>query len=302
VLSFFLKVYRYLLSTHRWVIFFRLSNTQSWKVIKQPKNVSRADPFIVFEKNKYIIFFEEYDIAKRKGYLCCGKLNSKNRCLENVRVILEKHHHLSFPFIFEFKGKYYLIPESHEAKKISLYRFSQFPYKVVKVRDLVRDIDCVDSVLTFKYNLFYLFTNVKENNDPLYCKNLTVFKSSDIEQGEFTKISEESFSNNPSYTRMAGSFVKKNGSTYRISQDCKELYGHRVNFMKVRNLSEDNYSETFSEKLYPPKGFIALHTFNCAKGIEVADGKQVLKEPLVLLVNLFKGARKFFLEGSVCKK
>ena len=86
-----------------------------------------ADPFYVKFKKKEFIFFEKYSYINGKGCISVGELvNSK---LINIQDILVKNYHLSYPFIYKFKKNYYLIPETHENKRLEIYVAENFPFK-----------------------------------------------------------------------------------------------------------------------------------------------------------------------------
>ena len=178
--SFFKKIYWNVFSTHQWFILYRDNGDGKWIRLKQPIDVSRADAFVVMENGKVYIFFEEFKIEERHGYLCVGELNKTKQSLDNVRVVLEKKYHLSFPNVFKYQDKYYMIPESHENNSIELYEFVDFPYKLKKTRDLISNVNAVDSVFLQKDNLCYLFTNKYTHKDCLHSENLSIFVSDDL--------------------------------------------------------------------------------------------------------------------------
>ena len=55
------------------------------------------------------------------------KLNGDK--LMGVWDVIEEKFHLSYPFIFRFKNKYYLIPDSSSNFDIRIYLSNQFPFK-----------------------------------------------------------------------------------------------------------------------------------------------------------------------------
>ena len=266
------KIYWIIFSTHQWYILYRKKGTKKWIKINQPKNISRADTFVVYENNKYYIFFEEFDMKKRHGYLCVGELNQEKNSLDNVKVILKKDYHLSFPNVFKFNDKYYMMPESHANNEIALYEFEEFPYKLKKVKTLLKG-NYADSVLLEYKNKWYLFTNKSENEDDLHANNLSIFLSENLLNNNFKEYHNNPVVTDSEFARMGGQFIKEKNKLYRVSQDCKIRYGYKINIMEVEKLNEKEYKERCIKIIYPPKGYIAFHTLNNAKDIEVADGK-----------------------------
>ena len=288
--NFFKKLYWIIFSTHQWFILYKNKDSDKWIRLKQPKNVSRADSFIVYENGRYYIFFEEFDIKKRHGYLCVGELDQSNNTLKNVKSILKKDYHLSFPNVFKYKDKYYMIPESHANNSVDLYEFIDFPYKLQKVKTLLKG-NYADSVLLNYKNNWFLFTNKSEEKNDLHSKNLSIFISNDFLNEEFKEYHNNPVVTDQTYARMGGQFFTQNNKLYRVSQDCKKRYGYKINIMEVMKLNQTEYQEKCVKMLYPPKGYIAFHTLNSAKDIEVADGKVIvmnIKTFFIGIMNLFR--------------
>jgi len=283
------KIYWIIFSTHQWSILYRKKRTDKWIRLNQPSNVNRADSFVVYENSKYYIFFEEFDIEKRHGYLCVGELNQEKNRLDNVKIILKEDYHLSFPNVFKYDKKYYLLQEAHANNEVALYEFVEFPYKVRKVKTLLQG-NYADCVLLNYQNRWYLFANKSENINDLHSKNLSIFISNDL-LGEYKEYHNNPVVTDSEFARNGGQFFSKDGKIYRVSQDCKTRYGYKINIMEVEKLNEKEYKEKCKEMIYPPKGYIAFHTLNSAKYIEVADGKIVvinIKTLLAGIKNLFK--------------
>jgi len=284
------KIYWIIFSTHQWYILYRKKGQNNWIRLKQPKNVSRADSFVVYENSKYYIFFEEFDIKKRHGYLCVGELNQEENCLDNVKVILKKNYHLSFPNVFKYEGKFYMIPESHANNSIDLYEFLEFPYKLKKIKTILKG-NYADSVLLHHKDIWYLFTNKSETNEDLHSKNLSIFTSDNFIDMDFIQTHNNPVVIDNEFARNGGQFIQKDDKLFRVSQDCKTRYGYKINIMEVEVLNEIEYKEKCVKMLYPPKGYIAFHTLNSAKDIEVADGKVIvinIKTLIIGIKNLFK--------------
>lgn len=279
------KIIENLFKTHQWCILIKKSNESVWVRLKQPKDVSRADPFIVYKEGKYYIFFEEFDIKKRHGYLCVGEYYQNCNEMKNIRVILNEKYHLSFPNVFLYKNEYYMIPESSENKTIDLYKFINFPYNLVKVKTLISDISAADNVILFKNKKVYLFTSLYTHSRCLHSENLSIYQSNDLLNDDFIEIHNNPVLTDKEFVRNGGQFIESESSLFRVSQDCKKRYGYKINFMKVNEITDTEYKEEVSKMIYPPKGYIAFHTYNIANDMEIADGKIVVKNLFVLINN-----------------
>ena len=133
--------------------------------IKQNNNEIRysfgaADPFIY---NGYL-FCELMDNNKRTqkaGIIGCSPLKDKL----NFKVIINEKFHLSYPHIFEYGEKIYMIPESCSIKKLLLYECKEFPYKWKKINVLKNNFSCYDSTVFQLNKKLYLFTTEKNNKE-----------------------------------------------------------------------------------------------------------------------------------------
>ncbi len=281
------KIIREIKSTHQWVILVRKPGTQ-WIKLNQPSSVSRADPCVVNYNEKIFIFYEEFDIELRKGYICVGELNYDEKKLDNTKIILKHNYHLSFPHVFKYKNKYYMIPESSQNNTIDLYEFINFPYILAKKRNIIENISAADTIFLQHNNYCWLFTSIKYENKKLHNNNLSAFYAKDLLNDDFTEHPENPISSGDNYSRNAGGILTVNNELFRVSQDCEKIYGEKINYLKIKSLSTKNYIEKIVGEVIPPKGYIAFHTVNNSGDIQVADAKIVLLEFKHIFKNIIK--------------
>lgn len=271
----------------QWVIGYKKNDEINWKYLKIDGNEMWADPFVVYENNKYYIFYEEMSYSINKGHISVGELDLENGKLVNRGIVLEEKYHLSYPFIFKENKKWYMIPESSKNKTIDLYEAINFPYKWKFRKNLLSNIEASDSTLLKKDNKWYLFTSesslgISPNDE------LSIFVSNDFLKEDFKKNSENPIISDVKKARMAGSFFIKNSILYRPSQDCSKRYGYKVNINKVDCFDENNYQESIIETLKHPKNIrcFAMHTYNFCNNIEVADFKILRFDIPTLIKNM----------------
>src|SRR5215470_3941647 len=96
-----------------------------------------ADPFMVNEGGQWYMFFEVMIAKFNRGVI--GLAVSRNaRSWKYLGVVLDEPCHLSYPYVFRWRGVYYMIPETLNAGCIRLYRAASFPQRWIHVADLVR--------------------------------------------------------------------------------------------------------------------------------------------------------------------
>ena len=118
---------------YQWQLIFNLKNVNSktykdFKKIIPPNDRFWADPFIVFKDKLYYVFFEEFVYSKKKGHISFLIIDEKGN-YSDVKKIIEKNYHISYPNIFNWNDKFYMIPESQENQTIEIYECLEFPTK-----------------------------------------------------------------------------------------------------------------------------------------------------------------------------
>ena len=87
-----------------------------------------ADPFMIRNGDTWFMFFEVYNYDSDKREI--GFATSKDALTwKYEQIVLKEPFHLSYPYVFEWAHEYYMIPESHQARSIRLYRSQHFPFE-----------------------------------------------------------------------------------------------------------------------------------------------------------------------------
>ena len=152
----------------------KIFNTKKLRFSKNTPH-TLADPFLLSDKGKLYVFLESQSVDSKgviKALVTDDLMN-----FEDLGVVLKKDYHLSYPFVFKHNSSYFLLPESLEAKEVTLYKFKNFPQKPVKEKTLLKG-KYYDSSLILVENIWYLFTTSK--------KGLEIFWSEDMLKSDFT--------------------------------------------------------------------------------------------------------------------
>lgn len=194
-----------------------------------------ADPFMLWVDGTWYMFFEVLNAATNRGEI--GLASSPDGYhWAYKQIILQEPFHLSYPYVFEANGSYYMIPESYQAEAVRLYKADRFPDEWSFHCTLLTG-SFADSSIFFYRNKWWLFTST-ETNDFLnlyYSDSLT---------GPWT-----AHQNNPIYagdskqSRPGGRVFFYQGSFYRFGQDDTPIYGSRLRAFKILELSETSYKE-----------------------------------------------------------
>ena len=268
------KIYN-LFYTDQWCIVIKHKLTGKIKIIQPPIDRFWADPMVLKENGNYYIYIEELEYRNNKGYISLFKLNEKELEPETIyHDILEKPYHLSFPYIFKYKGEYYMIPESNRNKSIDLYKIDLFPNKWVFVKSIFTDIIASDSVVLFHEEMWWLFTTVKDETKGLTAlNNLQIFYTKDILHGSWTSHPLNPVVKGKSHSRSAGPIFLREGRIIRPSQNCKKRYGYSVVMNEIVTLTTDHYEERVIEEILPTiDRQLGIHTYVECGDLIVTDG------------------------------
>jgi hypothetical protein len=198
-----------------------------------------ADPFMLKVKDIWYLFFEVMDRDTVKGKI--GLATSQNGLTWRYqRIVLKEPFHLSYPYVFEFDGEYYMIPESHQAKSIRLYKASSFPTEWSFFKTLVCGGYFADASI-FRYDhswWLYADTSPNMNHD-----TLSLYHAAELTGPWLEHPKSPVVQGNPHGARPAGRVIVLGDRIIRYAQDCIPAYGTRVRAFEVSDLTENHYQE-----------------------------------------------------------
>lgn len=242
-------------------------------LLNPPKDRFWADPFVLSRNEKYDVFAEEFVYRKNKGHIVWFELDHTGNLLHTEKI-LERPYHMSYPFVFEHDGQYYMIPETSENRTVELYKSTDFPVKWEFVMNLMENCNAVDSTLFYHGNKWWLFTSVNEFTRFPDHRELFLYYSDNLFSNQWKPHPGNPVVTDVRTARPGGKIFTHNGKIYRPSQDCSVRYGRALNFNEITRLTEDDYSERMVKK-WEPTWFPHLqgvHTFNFDKNITLIDG------------------------------
>ena len=274
-----------------WVLLFKIKDSKdflnnsysSFNRLQPSKDKFWADPFVISRDDKYSIFVEEFIYAKNKGHISVLELDKAGKLLR-VKKLIDKPYHMSYPFVFESEGAYFMIPETGENRTIDLYKCIDFPDNWVFVKNIMKDVNAVDTTL-FNYNgKWWLFTVIDEINSSLDgSPELFLFFTDNIFSGTWTSHPLNPVVSDIRIARPAGKVFIHNGNIYRPSQDCAGRYGKAFNINQILTLSETEYKEVRVRKIEPDwdSNLKGTHTFNFDGDFTVIDAYSMRRRPLL---------------------
>jgi hypothetical protein len=243
-----------------------------FRIVRPPRDRFYADPFLIERNGRNYLFIEDYRFSSRKGLISCCEVDSEGNCSE-PRVVLERTYHLSYPFLFSWRGEIYMIPETRDNGTIEMYRASDFPYSWVHEAVLMSDVAAIDSTLLHHHDKWWLFTaGVLDHALP---ENTLCLFFADSPRGPWLAHPKNPIVSDVRHARSAGCLYFDNGQLIRPGQDCSKSYGYAVRLHRVDVLSETDYQETQLASITPDliPGSIGIHTLNQNTEYRVMDCK-----------------------------
>lgn len=248
-----------------------------------------ADPFIAKEKNDYYFLCEIMDRKISRGLLGAGRIRENEN--SKIEKIIDLGCHTSYPDVFKYKDKWYLVPETLDRKTIELYEAVEFPYKWEKISNLYENVNAVDTTIFEKNGQLFAFVYEARGND----NNLSIGHVN-METKKIDKIYKVVHYDSK-LGRPAGSVYNVNGCTYRPTQYGVNFYGEKI-VSKVFNFDSDTFrydecdsSEITADKIIPNKNIVGTHTYNICGDFEIYDllyKKFYPLRPIYLLLKKFE--------------
>lgn len=231
-----------------------------------------ADPILVERTDGTWLFFEELIYRQRKGHIACIKLHEDGQH-SDVSIVLERPYHLSYPFVFEWQGHYYMIPETAENHTIELYRCTAFPHQWVFEKNLMENVDAFDATLHEHNRRWWMFVNIRKHPGESPHESLYLFHADNPLSSEWQPHPQNPVVASAVSARSAGPLMTEGGDMYRPSQNCAGWYGRGINLNLIRQWDMDYYyEEVVSHQMGVQGGeYIGMHTLALGKGLMVMD-------------------------------
>jgi hypothetical protein len=263
----------------QWVLLFDLRENMStslwrFKRIVPPKDRFWADPNVVYRDNHYYIFLEEFMFSENKGHIAVIVMDEKGNHSKPVKV-LDSTFHMSYPFVFEWNGDHYMIPETSSKKTIEIYKASEFPAQWEFQKTLMENIVAVDATLFQYRGQWWLFANIRENEGASKSEELFLFYADSPLSDEWHAHPQNPIVSDVTRSRPAGSLFVYNELVYRPSQDCSRGYGYGIRINQVVTLTENEYREVEVSFIKPrwDSKITGVHTIQHEHRLTLFDAK-----------------------------
>lgn len=238
----------------QWILYYGLADDliqACWRLRPLIPPIDRfwADPHVIKLGDRYCVFVEEVVYASGKGHISVIEIDEQGRH-GSARTVLDEAHHLSYPFVFEHEGDYFMVPESAARGTVDLYRATSFPDHWTFVEHLMTGIDAYDATLLREHDRWWLFASVIKYKGA-GSGELNLYSSERLIGGDWRLHPASPLSSDVIGARPAGAILRRNGRLYRPVQDGSGRYGRAIRLHEILELSETTYREQLVSGIEP---------------------------------------------------
>ncbi|HET7457974.1 MAG TPA: hypothetical protein VFJ74_09980 [Gemmatimonadaceae bacterium] len=251
--------------------------------LRAPAGRFWADPFPAVWEGRYYVFVEDFVHATQKGHIAVLDVTPGSESRDAVPV-LDLPHHLSYPFVFRWRGEHFMIPESVHDAGVDLYRATRFPFEWEHHARLLDGVRAVDATLVEADGRWWMFTNIGQPCATAWSdwnEELHLFHAP-TPLGPWTPHPRNPVKSDVRSSRPAGKLFRLGDALYRPSQDCSERYGYAITVSRVDRLDTEAFHEVEVARIAPrwSPELVGTHTLNHADGLTVIDGRERQRWPV----------------------
>ncbi len=238
--------------------------------LEAPEGCEWADPFPLRMADRDLVFVEEYVRAARRGRLAVVELDDSKRGWRSVETILDLPTHLSYPFVFEWEGAWYLLPEQANTGGLQLYVAEEFPVSW-RWHSTLLDLPAADATIAQIDGRWWMFASMALD-DGIAADELHLFHA-ETPLGPWTAHDRNPVVSDVRTARSGGRLEQRDGAWYRVAQDGEVAYGHSIAIVRIDRIDLAGYAETVVDVIRPDwaPDIIATHTINSADGLTAVD-------------------------------
>ncbi len=197
-----------------------------------------ADPFVLRRNEGWYLFFEVVNADNGRGSIGYA-VSDDGYSWRYGRIVLEEPFHLSYPYVFEWDGLYYMLPEASASGSLRLYKATDFPEKWVFAGNL-KEGNFVDPCIFLHDKRWWLLTSTgwKDRIDILclFYADRPTGPWHEHPQNPFVRADRR-------FCRCGGRITFVDGRIIRYVQDDYPTYGYQVWAFEITELSISRYAE-----------------------------------------------------------
>lgn len=201
-----------------------------------------ADPFMTHHRGSWWMFFEVMNKNRQKGEIGLAR-SADGRAWSYLGIVLAEPFHLSYPYVFAWKGEHYMLPETLDRRGVSLYRATDFPHRWRLEATLIEGRLADPSILRFADHWWLFACPQPPDSEPGHHDELRLFHAPRLREGWREHPRSPIVSGNPATARPGGRVLDGPHRPIRFAQVCTPAYGMKVRAFEILTLTPEAYEE-----------------------------------------------------------
>ena len=247
-----------------------LPESEPWRYV--------ADPFGLQHADAVHVFVEAFDYRTKHAVIERHELAS-DLSWRGKTTVLARPFHLSYPFIVAHGGETFMVPESHQANEIALYRSHGSLDHWVRETALLDSVPGAEPSLIYYQDRWWMFYTVvgphardQRELHLAYADALT---------GPWHRHALNPVLTDRTGARPGGTpYLGDDGSVVLPVQDCGEAYGCAIRLLRFTQLDEsrvvfEHTPARFTGDLVSDDHQAGLHTLSACGNLTLIDAKKI---------------------------
>lgn len=242
-------------------------------IVPNPPGRYLADPFLIQREGRNVCFVEDFDFACARASISALERGADGAWRLLGPALVEPFH-LSFPFMFEYGGALYMIPETHQANEIRLYRCVAFPLGWTHIGTLIEGISAVDTMLFQRGGRWWMLTNISPTGSDEHQSRLHLYWNEDPLTSGWRAHKANPILFDSRIARNGGLLTGADGALYRVRQRQDfARYGGGFSIARIDRIDTSGYAETTVREVGPDflPGLAGCHHLHSTGGFTAFD-------------------------------
>jgi hypothetical protein len=256
----------------QWVLAFRRRGSDDrFTIVHPPADRFYADPFLAEHDGRTFVFFEDYSEADRKGTIACAELRADG--ISEPQTVIAGPDHLSYPSLFQWRGEWFMLPETGARRRVEIWRARRFPGEWTLETIALDGVDACDATVWQHDGRWWMFVTICVVGGPR-ADEVSLFYA-DTPLGPWRPHRTNPIVSDAAHARPAGALYRDGDTIIRPSQDARGGYGQAITLNRIDRLTPHEYRETPVGSIKPtwhPR-VRGTHTIARSSTFEVIDGR-----------------------------
>ena len=207
----------------------------------------------------------------RKGTIACAELRASG--IGEPQTVIAGPDHLSYPSLFQWRGDWFMLPETGARRRVEIWRARQFPGEWTLETVALDGVDACDATVWQHDGRWWMFVTLCVAGGPR-ADEVSLFYA-DTPAGPWHPHRANPVVSDAAHARSAGALYRDGEALIRPSQDARGGYGHAITLNRIDRLTTREYRETPVGSIRPtwhPR-VRGTHTIARSSTFEVIDGR-----------------------------